>query len=170
MTRRVLESATAEEGGWRRAPSARETERLGAAIAARLRTGDLVCLSGPLGAGKTTLARGLVRAITSPDQEVPSPTFTLVQSYEGFRFPVAHFDLYRLKRPEEALELGFDEALEQGAAVVEWPERLGALLPPDRLEVELRTPVAGPGRLVRLTGRGTWSSRIEALALIGEST
>src|SRR5579875_158268 len=108
-------------------------EALGAEIAARLRRGDAVCLTGPLGAGKSTVARGLIRALTSPEEEVPSPTFTLVQTYDGESVPVAHFDLYRLKSAAEAYELGLDEALDEGAAVIEWPQRLGDAQPPDRL-------------------------------------
>ena len=147
--------------------------RLGVAIAARLRAGDAVCLTGPLGAGKSTLARGLVRALTSPDEEVPSPTFTLVQAYAGRAFPVAHFDLYRLKSAGEAWELGLDEALAEGAAVVEWPERLAAALPPDRLEVALEIAGAGGAdadgtgasgrRLARLAGYGSWTERVRDL-------
>ena len=154
-------------------------------MAARLRPGEAVCLFGPLGAGKSTLARGLVRALTTPDEEAPSPTFTLVQAYEGRDFPLAHFDLYRLARADEAYELGLDEALEVGAAVIEWPERLGAALPPDRLEVRLEiAPAARPSgppsdagsdagptpnlgaaageaqpRLARLAGFGSWTGR-----------
>ena len=136
---------------------------LGARIAQRLQRGDAVCLYGPLGAGKSTLARGLIRALTTPDEDVPSPTFTLVQFYAGPAFPVAHFDLYRLTRPEEAFELGLDDALDDGAAVIEWPERLGkAGLPPDRLDVELTAPPEG-GRRARLTGKGAWIGRTEDL-------
>lgn len=142
---RVLESAAAMAD-------------LGGRIAARLRPGEAVCLWGALGAGKTTLARGLVRALTGTDEEVPSPTFTLVQLYEG-RMPVAHFDLYRLKRAGEAYELGLDEALDQGAAVIEWPERLGGALPVDRLDVEITIPEDGRGRQARLTGHGSWVGR-----------
>src|SRR5690606_8300709 len=116
--------------------------QLGARIAEVLQPGEAVCLWGPLGAGKSTLARGLVRALAGEDEEVPSPTFTLVQLYGG-RVPVAHFDLYRLKRPEEAYELGLDEALDAGAAVIEWPERLEGALPPDRLDVEIAIPEDG---------------------------
>ncbi|MDZ4374607.1 MAG: tRNA (adenosine(37)-N6)-threonylcarbamoyltransferase complex ATPase subunit type 1 TsaE, partial [Phenylobacterium sp.] len=92
-------------------PDEPATARLGAAVAARLGAGEAVCLTGPLGAGKSTLARALIRALTTPDEEVPSPTFTLVQFYEGPGLTVAHFDLYRLSDPDEAYEIGLDEAL-----------------------------------------------------------
>jgi tRNA threonylcarbamoyladenosine biosynthesis protein TsaE len=138
-------------------PDAEATERLGAALARALARGDAVCLIGPLGAGKTTLARGLVRALTTPDEDVPSPTFTLVQVYDGPRFPLAHFDLYRLERPDEAYEIGLDEALEEGAALIEWPQRLGRRLPPDRLDVEIA--IEGEARVARLTAHGAWEGR-----------
>ena len=136
------------------------TARLGAAIAAVLQRGEAVCLSGPLGAGKSTLARALVRALTTPTEDVPSPTFTLVQFYEGARLKVAHFDLYRLTSPEEAYEIGLDEALDEGAAVIEWPQRLEGALPRDRLDVEiaLSEDDAG-GRNVRLIRHGAWEGR-----------
>jgi tRNA threonylcarbamoyladenosine biosynthesis protein TsaE len=143
------------------------TARLGAAIARTLRAGETVCLSGQLGAGKSTLARALIRALTAPDQEVPSPTFTLVQFYEGPRLKVAHFDLYRLTSPDEAYEIGLDEALEDGAAVIEWPERLQGRLPADRLDVEI-APIDskdwGAGRRARLTPHGSWEGRTEGMA------
>jgi tRNA threonylcarbamoyladenosine biosynthesis protein TsaE len=134
-----------------------ETSRLGVAIAERLRPGDAVCLTGPLGAGKSTLARALVRALTTPDEDVPSPTFTLVQFYEGERLKIAHFDLYRLSDPDEAYEIGLDEALEDGAAIIEWPERLEGRLPPDRLDVEIT--IDGDTRRARLTPHGAWKGR-----------
>jgi tRNA threonylcarbamoyladenosine biosynthesis protein TsaE len=151
-------SSTKGEDPRRRIDDAQGLERLGARIAGRLRAGEAVCLWGPLGAGKSTLARGLVRALTSPDEEVPSPTFTLVQAYEG-RLPLAHFDLYRLKRADEAYELGLDEALDVGAVVIEWPERLDGALPGDRLDVEIAIPEDGRGRLVRFAGHGAWAGR-----------
>lgn len=135
------------------------TARLGAAIAAGLRSGEAVCLSGPLGAGKSTLARALVRALTTPEEDVPSPTFTLVQFYEGARLNVAHFDLYRLTHAEEAYEIGLDEALDEGAAVIEWPERLDGHLPPDRLDVEIAFGEDAGDRRVRLIAHGAWEGR-----------
>ncbi len=134
-----------------------DTARLGAAIARELRRREAVCLSGPLGAGKSTLARALIQALAGAGTEAPSPTFTLVQTYDAPGFPIAHFDLYRLARPEEALELGLDEALDHGAAVIEWAEKLGHHLPADRLDVELH--IDGERRRVRLTPHGAWEER-----------
>jgi tRNA threonylcarbamoyladenosine biosynthesis protein TsaE len=151
--------------GWRGLADKDATARLGAMIAARLRVGEAVCLYGPLGAGKSTLARALIRALTRAEEEVPSPTFTLVQIYDGPEFPIAHFDLYRLTSAAEVYEIGLEEALETGAAVIEWPERLEGDLPPSRLDVQLAIPAAAePGqpvsaRLVRLTGHGSWLGR-----------
>ena len=140
-----------------RLPDADATARLGARLAEHLQIGEAICLYGPLGAGKSTLARGLVRALTTPDEDVPSPTFTLVQPYEGRDFAVSHFDLYRLTDPAEARELGLDEALDEGAALIEWPERLGGRLPADRLDIEIAFD--GEGRLARLTPHGAWEGR-----------
>ena len=144
-------------------PTPRETAALGAAVAAGLRLGEAVCLSGPLGAGKSVLARGMVRSLTTPEEEVPSPTFTLVQTYAAPAFTLAHFDLYRLTDPEEAWELGLDEALETGAAVIEWPERLGGRLPAHRLEISLSPSLPGEGRVARLEGFGSWVGRVDRL-------
>jgi tRNA threonylcarbamoyladenosine biosynthesis protein TsaE len=133
------------------------TRRLGEAVARALRPGEAVCLSGPLGAGKSVLARALVRALTRPDEEVPSPTFTLVQFYEGPRLSIAHFDLYRLTSPDEAYEIGLDEALDHGAAVIEWPERLEGRLPSNRLAIEIA--LEGDSRRARLSPHGAWEGR-----------
>ncbi len=106
------------------------TEALGAALAERLKPGDVVGLKGELGAGKTTLARAILRAAAGdPDLVVPSPTFTLVEVYDTPRGTYWHFDLYRLEAPEQVYELGWEEALAGGIVLIEWPERLGALLP-----------------------------------------
>jgi tRNA threonylcarbamoyladenosine biosynthesis protein TsaE len=140
-------------------PDEAATQALGAAIAQALLAGDAVCLSGPLGAGKSTLARALVRALTTPREEVPSPTFTLVQFYEGPRLKVAHFDLYRLSSPDEAYEIGLDEALEDGAVVIEWPERLKGRLPRDRLDVVIALSQDADAREARLAAHGAWKER-----------
>jgi tRNA threonylcarbamoyladenosine biosynthesis protein TsaE len=135
------------------------TARLGASLASALRPGEAICLTGPLGAGKSTLARALVRALTRPDEDVPSPTFTLVQFYETAAFPLAHFDLYRLTGADEAFEIGLDEALDEGAALIEWPQRLEGRLPPDRLDIEISLEDGGETRRARLTPHGAWKGR-----------
>ena len=131
---------------------------LGEDLAMALRPGDVLALSGDLGAGKTTLARGLIRALAGdPGLDVPSPTFTLVQSYDT-RVPVHHFDLYRLSSPAELDELGLDEALSDGAALIEWPERAGGRLPASAVRVELAHE--GDGRLARISGAGAAFDRV----------
>ncbi|MCB9931575.1 MAG: tRNA (adenosine(37)-N6)-threonylcarbamoyltransferase complex ATPase subunit type 1 TsaE [Alphaproteobacteria bacterium] len=121
------------------------TRRLGGRLALVLAAGDVLALEGDLGAGKTTLARGLIQAALGRDEPVPSPTFTLVQTYEPADGPaIWHFDLYRLGGPDELLELGWDEALAAGVALVEWPERAGDALPSATLW--LRLEEAGAGR------------------------
>ena len=134
-------------------PDAAATTRLGAAIAPLLTPGETVLLYGPLGMGKSTLARGLIRALTRPDEDVPSPTFTLVQFYESDP-PIAHFDLYRLTRPEEAAEIGLDAALDVGENPAHW---VGA----DRLSVTLTE--AGEGRLATVSGAGAWEAKLKEL-------
>ena len=127
------------------------TERLGAELAARLRPRDVVALEGGHGAGKTTLARAILRAAAGdPALIVPSPTFTLVEVYETPAASWWHFDLYRLEQPEQVFELGWEEARADGVALVEWAERLGPLLPRERLTVRLA--IAGEGRHAILEG------------------
>jgi tRNA threonylcarbamoyl adenosine modification protein YjeE len=137
-------------------PDLDATARLGARIAAGLKLGDAVALWGDLGAGKTTLARAILQAL-GVTEEVPSPTFTLVQSYDT-RPPIAHFDLYRLKHAREMQELGFEDALDNGAVLVEWPERAPEALPPEALHVRLG--LQDGARLARLTGPARWESLI----------
>jgi len=126
---------------------------LGARIGRALRAGDTVTLAGGLGAGKTTLARGLVQSVL-PHETVPSPTYTLVQTYEVHGFSLWHCDLYRLEHPDEAYELGLMDAMGEEVCLLEWPDRLGDLLPADVLEIEIN--FEGEGRLVTLTG---WDGR-----------
>ena len=129
------------------------TGRLGEDLAMALKPGDLLALQGDLGAGKSTLARALIRALADdPGLEVPSPTFTLVQSYDT-PLPVHHFDLYRLADASELDELGFDDAVVVGAALVEWPERAADRLPASTLAIELLPE--GDGRLARLSADRT---------------
>ncbi|MBB6253606.1 tRNA (adenosine(37)-N6)-threonylcarbamoyltransferase complex ATPase subunit type 1 TsaE [Nitrospirillum iridis] len=135
------------------------TARLAATLGRLLTTGDVVALSGDLGAGKSAFARHLIRSLGDADEEVPSPTFTLVQTYDLPGFPLWHFDLYRLTAPDEVLELGWEEVRHEGVALVEWPARLGALLPADRLDLDLA--ITGPeSRRATLTGHGAWTARL----------
>jgi tRNA threonylcarbamoyl adenosine modification protein YjeE len=137
-------------------PDLAATARLGAGIAGGLGCGDAVALWGDLGAGKTTLARAILRAM-GVTEDVPSPTFTLVQNYPTLP-PVAHYDLYRLKNAREMEELGFDDALVQGAVLVEWPERAPEALPPEALHVRLG--LKDGARTARLTGPVRWENLI----------
>jgi len=143
-------------------PDADATQALGAQIARVLAPGDVVCLIGGLGAGKTTLARGVVAALLGPGIETPSPTYTLVQVYEAPNFDLWHADLYRLERPDESVELGLEEAFETAVSLIEWPERLGDRLPGDRLEVHLDETSDG-ARRARLVGVGAWRERIDGI-------
>ncbi|WP_018182291.1 bifunctional tRNA (adenosine(37)-N6)-threonylcarbamoyltransferase complex ATPase subunit type 1 TsaE/phosphotransferase [Kaistia granuli] len=139
-------------------PDEAATIRLAEDIAAKLAIGDVIALRGDLGAGKTSFARALIRAVAADaGYEVPSPTFTIVQTYET-RLPIAHFDLYRLGSADELDEIGFDEAVSEGVVLVEWPERAGDRLPAGHLEIAL--DMAGSGRLATLTGGGDWPQRI----------
>lgn len=135
------------------------TERLGAALAAQLRIGDVVALHGALGAGKTTLARGVLTGLGLAD-EAPSPSFSLVVAYAPpeVRLPLWHVDLYRIEDAEEVEELGLDDARADGALLIEWPERMGARLWPDSLSLTLEPDDSGGRRLTWLAP-AAWGTR-----------
>ncbi len=139
------------------------TARVATSLAALARAGDVLALAGDLGTGKTAFARAFVRALTDAEEEVPSPTFTLVQTYDAADFIIWHFDLYRLERPEDALELGIEDAFADGVALIEWPDRLGRLLPPERLDVTLIRAAAPNARRIVFSGPPRWADRIEEL-------
>lgn len=151
-------------------PDTQATIALGAALAGRVAAGDLVLLRGDLGAGKTTLARALVQAHLATHglaEEVPSPTFTLVQTYESPSLLITHVDLYRVENASELREFGLAEALDEGVVLVEWPERAEAelhRLSANRLDISLSLMPEG-GHRARLRGWGNWAVRLGELAV-----
>jgi tRNA threonylcarbamoyladenosine biosynthesis protein TsaE len=144
-------------------PDEAATAALAARLAEHLAPGDVVALSGDLGVGKTTLVRAVIHAALDAETEVPSPTFTLVQTYDLPAGPLWHFDLYRLSSPDEVIELGWEEARTDGIVMVEWPDRLGRLLPAERLDLELGFGTNPTARSAVLTGYGAWAARSAAL-------
>lgn len=142
------------------------TQLFGAAIGACATEGDFIALYGNLGAGKTTFARGLIQSLLEPSTEVPSPTFTLLQTYDAPNFQIFHFDLYRLKSPEEIWELGWEE-IGSGVTLCEWPENAGNYLSPKRLEVHLEQDAAGRMAVLRAIGyegaQNPWKERLIAI-------
>jgi len=143
-------------------PDMAATQALGARIAAGLEPGDTIALEGDLGAGKTTLARAILRAV-GVTEDVPSPTFTLVQLYETPRLIVRHYDLYRIENAPEIDELGLDDALSEGAALIEWPDRAEGRLPTDMLHVALAITGSG-SRTAVLNGPARWARRFQKQA------
>ena len=148
-------------------PDLAATDAFGRRLAKELRRGDVLALTGGLGVGKTTLARAIVAGLSPDSEDVPSPTFTLVQTY-----PVAlsdgtaelwHFDLYRLDRPDQVYELGIEEALAEGVSLIEWPELAAGLLPKERvLTIELQI-TKGQARRAKLEGGAAWCDRVAGL-------
>ncbi len=152
------------------------TRELAVRLAAAARAGDVFGLSGPLGAGKTTFARAFIaaRAVLAgvEPEDVPSPTFTLVQSYDFPGDPVEtptvyHIDLYRIENPDEAIELGLEDAFAAGISLVEWPERLGAHLPRNRIDMRFALGDGATERTVELSGLGSGRKRLKETGLDG---
>ena len=142
------------------------TADLARRLALLAQAGDVIALEGDLGAGKTSFARAFIRALTDPDEDVPSPTFTLVQTYDCDLGVVWHFDLYRLGKPDDALELGIEDAFGDGVSLIEWPDRLGPWLPADRLIVRLSAAGlnADTRRRAELIGGRDWEKRLGELS------
>lgn len=139
-------------------PDLAATASLARNLAPKLKAGDVIALRGGLGAGKTTFARALISALMGQETEVPSPTYTLVQTYDGPDFPIFHFDLYRLDDPNEVYELGWDTT-QDGLALIEWPDRAGPNLP--RWRLDLSFEIAGNIRTARLEPCGEdWQTRL----------
>ena len=143
------------------------TAALAARVAARARPGDVFALSGPLGSGKTVFARAFINARNAGPEEVPSPTYTLHQTYEfpasGGAVTVHHFDLFRIENAGETRELSMEDAFADGISLIEWPDRVNGLLPADRLEVALDQGANPDSRRATLVGFGTWGKRLEAI-------
>ncbi len=147
-----------------------ELQRLGENLAASVGTGDVLCLHGDLGAGKTTFARAFVRSLLNGDEntEIPSPTFALVQTYEISRFTISHFDFYRIGDASEVLELGLDEAIDQGVALIEWPDKAGEFIPEDHLVVALSEGDNDDVRDVKFVGFGKWEEKLKRFIAVDQ--
>jgi tRNA threonylcarbamoyladenosine biosynthesis protein TsaE len=144
-------------------PNETATAALAGRLAAIARPGDVIALRGDLGAGKTAFARAFIRARMSADAEVPSPTFTLVQVYEAAGAAIWHFDLYRVAAAEEAWELGIEEAFAAGISLIEWPDRLGPLLPRHRLDITLEFRDQPESRRALIDGDSDWRARLREI-------
>ena len=145
-------------------PDEASTAALAAWLARFAKRGDIIALAGELGAGKTAFARAFIRARLGADEEVPSPTFTLVQVYDAPDTAIWHFDLYRLTAPEQVWELGIEEAFASGISLIEWPDRLGGLLPAGRLDLKLEFADRPDARRATISGVGEWQVRLGNLA------
>ncbi|PZQ98056.1 MAG: tRNA (adenosine(37)-N6)-threonylcarbamoyltransferase complex ATPase subunit type 1 TsaE [Cereibacter sphaeroides] len=142
--------------------SEEDTSRLGDWLSARLSPGDTVLLEGPIGSGKSHLARAIIRHRLGSDEDVPSPTFTLVQTYAlPAGGEIWHADLYRLVHPDEVIELGLDHAFGQEICLVEWPDRLGDLAPAQALRITFHQQ--GEGRDILVQGSTVWADRLKEL-------
>jgi tRNA threonylcarbamoyladenosine biosynthesis protein TsaE len=145
-------------------PDEAATAALAARLARLVRRGDVVALKGKLGAGKTSFARAFIRARAGCDEDVPSPTFTLVQSYELPDLTIWHFDGFRLRVPEDAWELGIEDAFRDGVSLIEWPERFGPLVPRRRLEIGFEPGATPAARRAVIDAAPEWRERLVMLA------
>ncbi len=146
--------------------SPKETQKIGERLARQCQGGEIFCLSGNLGAGKTTFVKGIARGLKIDEQKVNSPTFVIMNVYEG-RLPLHHFDFYRLEDPKEIGGIGYDEFLYgNGVAVIEWSERFGPLMPPEYLAVEL-SDAGEDSRILRFVPKGErYKKLVDAIVLI----
>lgn len=142
-------------------PDLNAVEAVAKRLAPHMGLGDMLALQGPLGAGKTTFARYLLGAL-GIEEDVPSPTFTLVQTYEAPQLSIYHFDLYRLESETELVELGWDDALGEGLVIVEWPERAPHRMPPNRLTLRFNIDDEG-NRKMTFEPSGNWRARVKDL-------
>lgn len=140
-----------------------ETRAAAADLARILKTGDIIALSGTLGVGKTAFARALINALPGVEEEVPSPTFTLVQTYRRGDLEVWHFDLYRLEEPDDAFELGIEDAFADAVSLIEWPDKLGPYLPSRHLRVVLENTDLPESRTLTFEGNASWGERLAAV-------
>ena len=143
-------------------PDEQATARLGAAFAPIVAPGDVICLSGELGAGKSTFARGLIRSRTGAE-DAPSPTFAFVETYETDAFTLWHFDLYRLETADDVWELGLEEALDGGVVLIEWPERIEESIPEDALVIRLDGDAGR--RIAAIEADNNWSDRLRSAGI-----
>lgn len=134
--------------------SVNQTLKIGRKIAKNLQKGDIICLFGELGSGKTVLTKGIAQGLGIKRSSVISPSFVLIREYDGAKLPLYHFDLYRLKSPKDILALGYEEYIyDDAVAIIEWADRLGYLLPKEYLKVELFIK-ANSGRIFKFSGIG----------------
>lgn len=144
-----------------KASTENETQKIAAALAPLLQTGDIVVLWGTLGVGKTAFCRHLIQHMTQTQEDVPSPTFTLLQIYDTPAFPIYHFDLYRLDKPTDVYELGIEDAFTEAVSLIEWPDKMGRLLPRSK-RLDIRIDVDGTTRILTFdSADASWQKRID---------
>jgi tRNA threonylcarbamoyladenosine biosynthesis protein TsaE len=145
-------------------PDEAATAAFAARLARLVRRGDIIALKGELGAGKTSFARAFIRARAERDEEVPSPTFTLVQTYDLPDLTIWHVDGFRLRDPDEGWELGIEDAFRDGVSLIEWPERFGPLIPKRRLQISFEPGATAEARRAVIDAGVDWAERLAAIA------